>query len=154
MRAASTHSHQLWDPLIDAIDCDVRNTNDFKSRFWDCLWFTAVFKRKYSAMVLTYEFAHGLSYSKHHIDIQTTLKTDYMLYHANPIWINNRFSVVPTFKGELWRKMNLWPIIRPKVHFTPEFSFKKMVLEKNAQLSKWMAIIQHELNTSHYITQI
>jgi len=29
--------------------------------FWDCLWFTAVFRRKYSAMMSTDEFTHGLS---------------------------------------------------------------------------------------------
>jgi len=46
--------------------CEERNTGDFKTH----LWFTAVSRRKYSAMVLTDEFAHGLSQSilKHSTD--------------------------------------------------------------------------------------
>jgi len=31
----------------------VGNRDGFKPRFWDCLWYTAVLRRKYSAMVLT-----------------------------------------------------------------------------------------------------
>jgi len=56
----STHSHQLRDPLVDLIGYKVVcDTRDFKP----CLCFTAVLRRKYSAMVPTHEFTHGLSQS-------------------------------------------------------------------------------------------
>lgn len=35
----------------------------FKPKFWDCLWYTVILRRKCSAVVLTYEFAQGLSLS-------------------------------------------------------------------------------------------
>jgi len=39
---ASTHSRQLRDLIGYKSVCDVRNTSDFKTLFWDCLWFTTV----------------------------------------------------------------------------------------------------------------
>jgi len=46
---ASIHSHQLRDPLVDMIGYKV-------------VWFTAVLRRKYSAIVLTVDFAHGFEF--------------------------------------------------------------------------------------------
>jgi len=43
----STHWWSKVDVIGYKVVCDVRNTSDFKPHFWDCLWFTVVFWRKY-----------------------------------------------------------------------------------------------------------
>jgi len=66
MSPASTHSlsseiHWLaithWSDWLQGRVWRQNNTSDFKLCFWDCVWFTAVLKRKYSAMLSTYELS-------------------------------------------------------------------------------------------------
>jgi len=56
----STGCRSPVDLIGSKVVCDVRNTSDFKVCFWDCLWCTAVLKRKYSAMLSTYQRTHGV----------------------------------------------------------------------------------------------
>jgi len=73
MSPVSTHSlsseiHSLtitrWSDLV-------RNTSDFKLCFWDCLWFTAVFKLKNTRQccrLMNLHMVYPKAYYKHHID--------------------------------------------------------------------------------------